>query len=355
MNLAPLFRDRTRLFWVLHSVGWAGYVLAAYLGALAHEKPDRFFIVILGTAVLGFALTLVMRTAFRALWPRSPGQIAVGIITICYGFALIWRFIQNQLYWEIIKGGWRSSHWADYFGGVLGSFYILLCWTGLYFGIKYYQQLQDQTEQTLKATAAAHQAQLKMLRYQLNPHFLFNTLNAISTLILDSRNELANQSVTRLSRFLRYTLDNDPMKRVTLSKELEALDLYLGIERVRFGERLTIVRDVEGAALDALVPSLILQPLIENAIKYAVTPREEGGVLTISARRQAGHLVLSLADDGPGLGAASPGGNGNHGVGLRNTRERLRQLYGDDQAFTLAPNDPRGLVATINIPFEADD
>ncbi|MEO1576175.1 MAG: histidine kinase, partial [Pseudomonadota bacterium] len=186
-------------------------------------------------------------------------------------------------------------------------------------------------------------------------HFLFNTLNAISPLILDSRNELANQSVTRLSRFLRYTLDNDPMKRVTLRKELEALDLYLEIERVRFGDRLTIVREIESGALDALVPSLILQPLIENAIKYAVTPREEGGTLQIGARVHAGNLVMTLADDGPGLGADAPGSNGKQGVGLRNTRERLRQLYGDAQAFTLAPNDPRGLMATINIPFDAHD
>ncbi|MEM6639273.1 MAG: histidine kinase [Pseudomonadota bacterium] len=352
LQLAPLFRDRTRLFWVLNVTGWTGYVLAAYLGALAHEKPDRYFIVILGTATLGFALTLLMRPAFRALWPRPPAVIAVGMLGMCYSMALVWRFIQNQLYFDVIKGGWQPSHWADYFGGVLGSFYILLCWTGLYFGIKYYQRLQDQTEQTLKATAAAHQAQLKMLRYQLHPHFLFNTLNAISTLILDSRNELANQSVTRLSRFLRFTLDNDPMKRVTLRKELEAVDLYLEIERVRFGERLTIRRDIESGALDALVPSLILQPLVENAIKYAVTPREEGGTLALGARVQAGQLVLTLADDGPGLSAAPNGGNGSCGVGLKNTRERLRQLYNDQQALTLAPNDPRGLVATINLPLD---
>ncbi len=352
MTLRDLVRDRGRFFWVLNALGWGGYVLAAYLGALAHEKPDAFFKVILGTALLGFLLTLAMRMIYRRLWSRPPAVIAAAVMATCYVLALAWKLAQNLLYWELIKHGWRSDHWADYFGGVLGSFYILLCWTGLYFGIKYYQRLQDQTEQTLKATAAAHQAQLKMLRYQLNPHFLFNTLNAISTLILDGRNELANLSVTRLSRFLRYTLDNDPMKRVSLRKELEALDLYLEIERVRFGDRLTINREIENAALDALVPSLILQPLIENAIKYAVTPREEGGVLKITARVHGGNLLLTLADDGPGLGAKAADGNGEKGVGLRNTRERLRQLYGERQAFTLAPNDPRGLVATINIPCE---
>ncbi len=129
----------------------------------------------------------------------------------CYVFALGWRWLHIILYYDWVKNNWQPEHLMDYVGGVMASFYILLCWSGLYFGIKYYQQLQQQTEQTLKATAAAHQAQLKMLRYQLNPHFLFNTLNAISTLILDRRNETANLAVTLLSGLLRYSLHNDPM------------------------------------------------------------------------------------------------------------------------------------------------
>jgi LytS/YehU family sensor histidine kinase len=235
----------------------------------------------------------------------------------------------------------------------MGSFYIFLCWSGLYFGIKYYQQLQEQTEQTLKATAAAHQAQLKMLRYQLNPHFLFNTLNAISTLILDGANETANKAVSRLSDFLRCTLDNDPMSRVTLGSELGAIDLYLEIEKVRFGDRLVVEKDVEEKALKALVPSLILQPMIENAIKYAISPSEDGGTIRISAKVQHNTLVLQLSDTGPGLGNAD-NGQKSSGVGLKNTRARLQQLYGENQAFTLAPNEPSGLTITINIPFEED-
>jgi LytS/YehU family sensor histidine kinase len=238
--------------------------------------------------------------------------------------------------------------------GTMSSFYVLLCWSGLYFGIKYYQQLQLQTEQTLKATALAHEAQLKMLRYQLNPHFLFNTLNAISTLILDNANETANRAVSRLSDFLRYTLDNDPMKRVTLGSELHAIDLYLEIEKVRFGDRLVVRKEVENATLEALVPSLILQPLIENAIKFAITPSVDGGTLKISARQHNGMLVLQVADNGPGLGNGS-GTKKSGGVGLKNTRERLQQFYGDKQDFTLAPNDPHGLIITINIPFENDE
>ncbi len=282
---------------------------------------------------------------------KAPIVLGAIMVVACYVLALGWRWLQNVLYYDWVKSDWQPEHLMDYVGGVMGSFYILLCWSGLYFGIKYYQQLQEQTEQTLKATAAAHQAQLKMLRYQLNPHFLFNTLNAISTLILDGANDTANKAVSRLSDFLRYTLDNDPMSRVTLGSELSALDLYLEIEKVRFGERLVVEKRIQSPAENALVPSLILQPLIENAIKYAISPSEEGGTLRIAAHVQHGVLVMQVSDTGPGLGNCTSK-HKSSGVGLKNTRERLQQLYGDDQAVTLAPNEPSGLTVTINLPFE---
>jgi len=354
LNFDTLFRNRGRLFWILNIGGWAGYTLAAWLGALAHEKPESYFAVIAATAITGFLVTLPLRALFHWLWTKSLAKLASIMIFACYVTAFGWRWLQNYLYYDWVKNNWHPEHLMDYVSGVMGSFYILLCWSGLYFGIKYYQQLQEQTQQTLKATAAAHQAQLKMLRYQLNPHFLFNTLNAISTLILDGANDTANKAVSRLSDFLRYTLDNDPMSRVTLGSELGAIDLYLEIEKVRFGDRLVIQRTIESPAEKALVPSLILQPLIENAIKYAISPSEDGGTLKISARVQRGVLVMQLSDTGPGLG----NGKSSHkssGVGLKNTRERLQQLYGDDQAFTLAPNEPSGLTITINLPFEEGD
>lgn len=354
MKFESIFRDRGRLFWILNISGWTGYTITAWLGALAHEKPESYFAVIAATAVVGFAITIPMRYLLRWLWTRPPITLAGIMLISCYAIALAWRWLQNYLYYDWVKNSWQPEHMMDYVSGVMGSFYILLCWSGLYFGIKYYQQLQEQTEQTLKATAAAHQAQLKMLRYQLNPHFLFNTLNAISTLILDGANDTANRAVSRLSDFLRYTLDNDPMSRVSLGSELGAIDLYLEIEKVRFGDRLVIEKAIESPADKGLVPSLILQPLIENAIKYAISPSEEGGTLRISARVQRGVLVIQISDTGPGLGKGS-NGNKSSGVGLKNTRERLQQLYGDEQAFTLAPNEPSGLTITINLPFEDGD
>ncbi|HKJ21007.1 MAG TPA: histidine kinase [Woeseiaceae bacterium] len=354
MTFAELLRDRGRLFWILNISGWSGYALGAWLGALAHEKPEAYFAVIVASAVSGFLATLMLRSLYQKLWSRSVAVLGTATLVTCYVIAFFWQWLRNVLYYDWVKNDWQPEHLMDYVGGVMGSFYIMLCWSGLYFGIKYYQQLQEQTEQTLKAVAAAHQAQLKMLRYQLNPHFLFNTLNAISTLILDGSNKTANQAVTRLSDFLRYTLDNDPMSRVTLGSELDALDLYLEIEKVRFGDRLIIEKDIDDRAAKALVPSLILQPLIENAIKYAISPMEEGGALRITARVQQSTLILQLSDTGPGLGNGN-NGQKSSGVGLKNTRERLQQLYGDAQAFTLAPNEPTGLTVTINIPFEERD
>jgi LytS/YehU family sensor histidine kinase len=161
---------------------------------------------------------------------------------------------------------------------------------------------------------------------------------------------VANQAIGRLSEFLRHTLDQDPMKKVTLRHELEALNLYLGIEQLRFGDRLRLEFDIDEAALSALVPSLILQPLVENSLKYAVAPREEGGRLRIIAARHGEQLKLAVADDGPGLPIGVELGEGR-GVGFRNTRERLAALYGSHQTLAVRFARP-GLRLEITLPFE---
>jgi LytS/YehU family sensor histidine kinase len=193
-----------------------------------------------------------------------------------------------------------------------------------------------------------------MLRYQLNPHFLFNTLNAISTLILEQQTELANRMVTKMSSFLRYSLDNDPMQKITLRQELEALKLYLDIEKVRFEERLNLDLDISEDSQRALIPSLLLQPLVENAIKYGIVQSEGGGNLRIAAKVFAGDLLIELSDDGPGLELVEGEPPPSNGVGLRNTRERLVELYGNRHSFRLSRTDPQGLTIHIRIPFETE-
>jgi LytS/YehU family sensor histidine kinase len=199
----------------------------------------------------------------------------------------------------------------------------------------------------------AHQAQLKMLRYQLNPHFLFNTLNAISTLVLDRDNGTANQMVQGLSAFLRHSLDSDPMQRVTLKQELDALNLYLGIEKIRFAERLAVETRIAPECYSALLPSLLLQPLVENAIKHAIARMVEGGRLVIAAERQGERLQLQVADNGPGSPDLALANGDGCGVGLKNTRERLRVLYGDAQSVDVRRGAAGGVQVTLSIPFEA--
>jgi signal transduction histidine kinase len=354
--LDPLLKNRETLFWTLHIGGWTAYALSQYLGTLLYddkyEHMKGYLTVIVIAAISGFLLALELRYVYRRLWTRPPRVIMFVALLICYLFALIWRVIINSAYLQFTSDSmeWEMKSGLEFFSGAMHSSYLLLCWTGIYFGIKFYESAQQQREATLRAAALAQEAQLKMLRYQLNPHFLFNTLNAISTLILDNENRTANQTVMRLSEFLRYTLDQDPMKKVTLRQEVEAMNLYLTTERLRFGERLRLEFAIEERALEALVPSLLLQPLIENAVKYAVSPSEQGGAIRIEGRARGAMLELAVADDGPGLNADAAPGAGR-GVGLRNTRERLAVLYEDRHRFAALNNKP-GLRIEIGLPLE---
>ncbi|HWZ64476.1 MAG TPA: histidine kinase [Steroidobacteraceae bacterium] len=344
--------NRNVLFWSLHAAFWAAYGITQYVGDFfyTYGTSESWGPLLLVAAIAGFVISAPMRYIYRRLWGQPPLTIVVVVLANCYITALTLRMVINLFYQELIAPDWHMQTRFELFGGSLSTAYLLLCWSGLYFGIKFYEAKGQQEEAMLKAVALAQQAQLKMLRYQLNPHFLFNTLNAISTLILDNQNRKANHAVARLSDFLRYTLDQDPMKKVTLRQEVEALNLYLGTERLRFGERLRLEYAIEEAALEALVPSLLLQPLLENSLKYAVSSREQGGLVRIEGRTREGLLELSVIDDGPGLPEGQPPGE-RRGVGLANTRERLTVLYGETCRFAALNNHP-GLRVEMALPLE---
>ncbi|HVH83939.1 MAG TPA: histidine kinase [Steroidobacteraceae bacterium] len=351
-TLEQFRKNRDVLSWTLHGAFWAAYGITQYVGDFfyAYGSSSSWGPLLLIAAVAGFVLSAPMRYIYRRLWGQQPRAIIVGVLVTCYITALALRLVINLFYRELIAPDWEVKTLFELFGGALSTAYLLLCWSVLYFGIKFYESKRQQEEAMLKAVALAQEAQLKMLRYQLNPHFLFNTLNAISTLILDNQNRKANQAVARLSEFLRYTLDQDPVKKVTLRQEIEALDLYLGTERLRFGERLKLEYAIEEPALDALVPSLLLQPLLENSLKYAVSAREQGGMVRIEGRTREGLLELSVIDDGPGLPEGPPPGD-RRGVGLANTRERLKVLYGESCRFAALNTHP-GLRVDMALPLE---
>ena len=352
MNWQALIENRNRFFWVLHTGGWVGFAMIQFLGSLLQDLRDIFVIVIILNAYAGWMLTVPLRYIYRRVWNFSPLKIAGIIIGTSYVTAVIWQVIKNINHWEIYKHGYKPEFWLYYTQSSVWSFYIILSWSILYFGIKYYQMLQKEKQNVLQANTLAHQAQLKMLRYQLNPHFLFNTLNAISTLILVKENKTANAMVTKLSEFLRYSLDKDPMKRVSLEQEMHALQLYLDIEKVRFEERLQVKVDIGADCHQALVPSMIFQPLAENAIKYAIAEREQGGTITVTVNRFGNDLLLELADDGPGAEIKDGNLSREKGVGLANTRERLTALFKDKFSLVVSPNSPTGVKVNIRIPYE---
>lgn len=322
------------------------------------DTRDAFLIVISLDAYVGWLLTIPLRYLYRKVWFWEPWKMVLVILAAALVTALVWTVIRNFNYWEIYRHGYRPADWFLYIRDTPVAFYVMLSWSGLYFGIKYYQTLQLEKQKLLTAMNKAHEAQLKMLRYQLNPHFLFNTLNAISTLVLINDNDTANKMVSRLSDFLRYSLYKDPINKVMLEQEIYAARLYLEIEKVRFSERLAIVIDLEPGTEKALVPSLILQPLIENAIKYAVASQVDGGEITIKAKRFGHDLLLEVADNGPGMplvdGLVKAADNTDSGVGLVNTRERLAALYDNDFALVLTHNQPQGVKVNIRIPLQLE-
>jgi signal transduction histidine kinase len=228
---------------------------------------------------------------------------------------------------------------------------LLTYWAiiGLSHALDYYRKYRERELRASQLETKLAHAQLDALRMQLHPHFLFNTLNSISVLMAEDT-KAARRMLTRLSDLLRASLENKGAHEVTLKEELEFLESYLEIEQTRFQDRLTVRMDVDARALDACVPNLILQPLVENAIRHGIAPRAGAGLVEIRARRDNGLVRLEVCDDGAGLGAAPPESL-MKGIGLANTRARLEQLYGASHRFELHDRAGGGLTVTIEIPF----
>ena len=365
MNLplrpTPFFGNKNRAFWRLQLLGWGGAMLLRALSSLANAQPLSFLIIVLIASITGFSISLILSVIYRALINRRP-LITWGVTSVVLAVAVgLYAFIDS---WVISL--YRADSDSGFAQLFLGVFYLDLtllgAWSALYYAINFYVQVEEQNDQLIRLEAQATSAQLAMLRYQLNPHFLFNTLNSISTLVLLKQTEPANAMLSRLSAFLRYTLINEPTGRVTVAQEVETLKLYLDIERMRFEERLATEFRIDDETRDALMPSLLLQPLVENAIKYAVSPLEDGAQIIISAQLIGPVLRVSVSDTGPGLQPGTDpstlfGVTGTTSdstrVGLANIRDRLAQAYGENQRFEIGERPGGGFMVVIELPFEA--
>lgn len=219
--------------------------------------------------------------------------------------------------------------------------------------VMHFQRSQERERRAAELEARLAHARLQALRMQLNPHFLFNTLNSIAALVY-ANPRAADEMLGDLSELLRRSLDSMEEQEVPLAQELEFIGAYLGIEQKRFGERLRVERHVPDELRNALVPVLILQPLVENAIRHGIEPRRGPGRITIEASRQGPQLHLRVQDNGRGLPPADAPGTGRRGVGLANTRARLQGLYGRDQGFVCEQAEPEGCRVEIHFPFHLE-
>ncbi len=361
---------RGSLFWPLQLAGWGVFGAGMFVAGVSHWPLAYAAVAKTSLTLFGFAASLALRAVYRQLARRRVALplIVAAAIPLSYGAAGLWMAPHNLVVDSYVAASSRAgalvpglalvpelalARFPD-FANTIYFFFVLLCWSALYFGIPAYRDLGLERERLLRAEARAHEARLAALRLQLQPHFLFNALNAISTLVADGRPAEANRMLARLADFLRATLDRRDTAEVPLSEEIAFTRQYLEIEEVRFGERLRVEVDVDPETRTALVPAMILQPLVENAVRHAIVPRAAGGAIGIVAARENGILRIGVHDDGPGPSGLGDGGRedpARPGLGLANTRQRLEELYGSRAELTLGESVRGGLAVSLRLPF----
>ena len=362
--LVKILRDNREFrFWFCQLVGWGGYSIATFLTiTLADDNVSWIHVGHIGfSALLGVLTTWPLRPIYQYTFemPLTVRITVAGFAVVV--FSAIWTVARILVFAWLVD---EPPLWNEVNYWYFGSLFVFLSWTVLYYGIKYYDMLTTEHEKLLqeiagkrseqmlrlRAEAEAHEAQLRMLHYQLAPHFLFNTLNAINALVRLGEVERAQEMIQLLGDFLRHALKQDAVESVTLEQEVESLSLYLDIEKARFEDRLKLSFDLDPSTLQARMPVLLLQPIVENAMKYAISESEEGGMLSISSRLVGENLLLEIADTGPGYEPTDD--DDRRGIGMRNVIDRLHTLYGEDHEFTLSKNAPSGLKVSIQIPFQ---
>ena len=340
------------------------FTLQGYFTSYRSERPmpftDSLYLQMTWSYLWALATPLVLWASARLPiernnWIRSsllhvPISILLSVFLTALGHIVLW------LYW-----GWplgkpfsfeRMGRFvvANFSEGI--GIYLLIALTS--YAVGYYRRFREGQVKTLQLEAQLSQSQLQALKMQLHPHFLFNTLHSISAL-LNKDVASARKMITRLGDFLRLTLENSGSQEVTLQQEMEFLSCYLEIERIRFQNRLVTRMDVGEQTLDAKVPNLILQPIVENAIRHGIAPRSTPGLIEIEAKQHNGRLRIQVRDNGPGLSEHRTSDIlFKKGLGLANTETRLERLYGAAHLFDLSNNPDGGLIVTLEIPFHKD-
>ena len=346
--------ERRGAFWLFQIGGWTAYATILFLSSIpfANDRGAVAYRVTLGVSCL--AGSFVLHAVCQRQWRqgvRFPGSIMIvlgwsALLTcLCAALALKAEYVfgsQLRPFTPLIA-----------LTAITSAGFIFLSWSALYFGIKYYQAVECERRRVLAAEASARASELRALRYQVHPHFLFNTLNAISTLVTEGQNQAATAMISRLADFFRATLDGPAADEVSLGNELVLTRQYLEIEQLRLGDRLQFDMGIDPALLVCLVPHLILQPLVENSIRHGIAPRRGAGQISIVAKRDRANLIVAVTDDGLGKQLRGQAQNGRH-IGLKNIDQRLRDLYGDSGGLELVWPPGGGCQAILTIPYHQE-
>ena len=336
-----------RSFWQIQIIGWCCFYLFDLLESIHAFLTKREFIAEETVPIVCMFLgSCALRPVCRWLLRQSQSWIAFELKAAA---AAMVTSIPVACAAGLILQNFYHVPWHALVAVLMWSFFILFMWCSLYFSIKQWQQSSMEKERLLRAESEVREARLLALRYQLNPHFLFNSLNAVSTLVLDGNAPAATRMLAQIGDLLRTSLDSEVTAEVTLSQELAFTEGYLAIEQTRLGERLKIDMAVSMETRDALVPNMLLQPLVENAVRYGVAPLVEGGRIAIKSVLHADRLRIVIENSGRrGEGEQKKNGNG---IGLGNTAERLKTLYGTNFEFSLGWPEGGGCEVVLELPL----
>ncbi len=340
-------RPRFPSFWQVQVLGWVSFYTVSMAGSIPRllSRPAQIIDSTVNFTIL-FLGSCVLRLACRALLRRSQAWLAFELRAAAWSLAM---GAVCALLTGLILLGPAKMNWASQLGNSVQFGFVCFMWCSLYFSIKQWQRSAQERERLLQAETEARDARLRALRYQLNPHFLFNSLNAVSTLILDGEATAANRMLGQIADLLRTSLDDQTLPEVALSRELAFTQQYIAIEQTRLGDRLQIEMSIAPETLDALVPSMLLQPLLENAVRHGIAPLVEGGAIGIESAAHGDRLRLVVRNSGRRVTDGLAGGRS--GIGQSNIEERLKTLYGTNHRFTLAWPEAGGCEATVELPF----
>jgi LytS/YehU family sensor histidine kinase len=347
--VSQILQRRAPSFWPLQLGGWTLYALATSIEYIPfrhmREQVDYRVAFLCST----FLASFVLYAACHFLWRRSTPLASALFLSL--GLSYVLGFVCTAVSAVIalhLADPQTHVSWSMVASRAFEAGIIFIAWSALYFGIKHYGTVEEQRERLLESEATAREAQLQALRYQLQPHFLFNTLNAISSLVVSKQPERATEMIAKLAALLRNTLSFPEAHLVTFREELAVTEEYLSIEQVRFGPRLTVSLSVSPEASEAQVPRFLLQPIVENAIRHGIARCPNGGEVSIAASVIGGQLQIAIENDRI-EGLQQTGDQGN-GLGLANTRTRLEKLYGEQGRMTTAAQNNRFLVS-IQFPL----